>query len=220
MAVSFRGVSNGVALLSTNASFAHNFTGTPNGVILFVLDTYSSSSTVTGATYGGVSLNAVTSATATDASGEPCRTSVWFKGTGLPSGNQTVNVSTTDFPFYAYLASVTADRDTEIYLPGIVLLQGDGTVSEQNVDDGSPGSNSLRFAAGVSGRNSILTVGSNSTSLGSGTSNSMSYQVVRETTAGQGSRPVGFTYSTSDDRAFSHVAVREIPQTRRIYNIN
>lgn len=33
---------------------------------------------------------------------------------------------------------------------------------------------------------------------------------VRETTAGQGSRPVGFSYGTSDDRAAVHLAVREV----------
>lgn len=193
----------------TSFSWTHTQTGTPRGVLVFVHVTNSSTDTVTGVTYGTVALTRIPGGAAIDAAGEPIRADLFFAGKGLPAGNQTVTVSRNNNGniMYATVATVTAATDTNV--TGIVLLQGDGTLTQQNVDDGSPGANSVRYAGATSGLNAPPTAGANSTLLQSIDVGNQSCALVRETTAGQGSRPVGFS-TASDDRAAIHVAVREL----------
>lgn len=196
---------------STNqASFSwtHTQTGTPQGVVVFVHVMNSATDTVTSVTYGGTALTRVSGGAAVDSAGEPGRTDLFFLGNGLASGNQTIVVNRTNNAniMYASAATVTAANETEV--TGIILLQGDGTMAEQSVDDGSIGTNSVRYAAAFSGLNAVPTVGANSTSLQSIDIGNQTAALVRETTAGQGARLVGFT-TASDDRAAVHVAVRE-----------
>lgn len=196
---------------STNqASFSwtHTQTGTPQGVVVFVHVMNSATDTVTSVTYGGTALTRVSGGAAVDSANEPGRTDLFFLGSGLASGNQTIVVNRTNNAniMYASAATVTAANQTEV--TGIILLEGDGTMAEQSVNDGSIGTNSVRYAAAFSGLNAVPTVGANSTSLQSIDIGNQTAALVRETTAGQGSRLVGFT-TASDDRAAVHVAVRE-----------
>jgi hypothetical protein len=194
--------------------------GTPQGILVFAINLRDNEDKFTSITYGSVQLTPVAGGLALDGSGELLATQIYFAGSGLPSGTQTITATrTNDGDDTGIVAiSVIADRDTEP--TGIVLLQGDGTLAQQNVDDGSPGTNSLRFAGGGSGLASAPAVGGDSTNIiaysEGGTGRSV--RVVRETTAGQGSRPVGAVSGSSDDRAFVYVAIREVP--RRIFNIN
>ena len=111
---------------------------------------------------------------------------------------------------YAVCVTVTATGDTEI--SDVVLLQEDQALIEWDVDDGSPGTNSMRYAGVNSGDSSVPPPGANSTALVD-----MDYSptyhrtdaVVRETTAGQGARPVGFVDSV-DDVAAVLVAISEL----------
>lgn len=197
--------------------------GTPQGILVYAVNMSVATNIFTSITYGSVPLEPVAGGLAQDTAGEPLLTQIYFAGSGLPSGTQTITATRTNNGNDCIIAavSVVADRDTE--LTGIVLLQGDGTLAEQNVNDGSPGTNSLRFAGGVSGLSTAPAVGANSTNIASfsGGGNGRSFGLVRETTAGQGSRPVGFSSGTSDDRAFVHVAIREVAAaSRRIYLIN
>jgi len=184
-------------------------TGTPQGVLVFVHVLNSATDTVTSVTYGGTALTRVSGGAAVDSAGEPGRTDLFFLGSGLASGNQTITVNRTNNAniMYASAATVTAATETEV--TGIVLLEGDGTLAEQSVDDGSPGTNSLRYAAVFSGLNAAPTIGANSTGLQVIDIGNQTVRSVRETTAGQGARLVGFT-AASDDRAAVHVAVREL----------
>ena len=198
---------------STNqASFSwtHTQTGTPQGVLVFVHVMDSASDLVTSVTYGGAALTRVTGGAAVDSAGEPGRTDLFFLGSGLASGNQTIVVNRTNNAniMYASAATVTAATDTEV--TGIVLLQGDGTMAEQSVDDGSPGTASIRYAATFSGQGTAPNPGANSTSLQFIDIGNQTARLVRETTAGQGARLVGFTVAATEDRAAVHVAVREL----------
>ena len=190
-------------------SWTHTQTGTPQGVVVFVHVMNSATDTVTSVTYGGTSMTRVSGGAAVDSAGEPGRTDLFFLGSGLATGNQTITVNRTNNAniMYATAATVTAATDTEV--TGIILLQGDGTMAEQSVNDGSPGTNSVRYAGAFSGLNAPPTVGANSTLLQSIDVGNQTAALVRETTAGQGSRLVGFT-TASDDRAAVHVAVREL----------
>jgi hypothetical protein len=197
-------------------SWTHTQTGTPQGVLVFVHGMNSATSLVTSVTYGGTALTRVSGGAAIDNAGEPGRTDLFFLGSGLATGNQTITVNRTNNAniLYASAATVTAARATQV--TGIILLEGDGTMVQQSVDDGSAsGGNSVRYAAAFSGLNAPPASGADSTLLQSIDIGNQSAALVRETTAGIGARLVGFA-TASDDRAAVHVAVREILITRYI----
>lgn len=197
-------------------SWTHTPSGTPAGILVFTFTNFSID-IISAVDYGGVAMTAVTGGYAIDTATEPGNCKAWYLGSSIPTGAQTITVTRTNNTTVAYAAchAVTASTNTEVYTPGIVLLQNNGTFAEQNVDDGSPGTNSLRFAGANSGNSSQFIAGANSTL---NVASCIDYGVrvcvtVYETVAGQGSRPVGFSYGTSDDRAAVHLAVREVVTT-------
>jgi hypothetical protein len=149
---------------------------------------------------------------AADTATETGFTEAWFLGSAVPTGNQTVEVTRTNNTFvsYAVAITVTAAGDSAVYTSGIVLLQEDQALAEQSVDDGSPGSNSVRFAATFAGGNNVPAAGANSTAVLELDLGPRTFAVVRETTAGQGSRSVGFAEAVSDDVAAVHLAVYDL----------
>lgn len=193
-------------------SWSHNPVGVPSGVLVFVWTNADADLIVfPEVTYDNVLLIQV--AEAIDSLGEPGRCTVFFLGSGVPTTDPaTVAVTRTNNAtvMYAVCVTVTAAGNTEV--TGVVTQTTDGTLAEVNVDDGSPGSNSLRYAAGHSGLATSPTIGANSTLVHDLelAATTQEFGVVRETVAGQGSRPVGFVSGTSDDRAFVYLAVREV----------
>lgn len=189
-------------------SWTHTPLGAPRGVLVFT-HSRAAADIALAVTYGGVPLTAVPGGRAVDTSGsEVCDCKAWMLGSGIPAGPQTLVVTRTNNAtvMYAAAATVTAPSDTQAIAP--VLLQEDGTLAEQGVDDGSPATSSLRFAAVSSGLNAGLPgVGASSTAMIDINYNGTLAMVVRETTAGQGLRPVGFSSGTLDDRAAVHLAV-------------
>lgn len=202
---------------STNqASFTWNHTpvGTPKGVLVFVV-TFVNAGDVSSVTYGGVAMTAVPGGRAVDTAGEPCRCDAYFLGSGVPTGTQAVVVNRANNAdvMYAVAYTVTALTNTVVHPGSVVLVQEDGTVAEQSVTDGSPGTNSLRFACGTFGHTTPPVAGANSSAgplIDIGAQCAVS---VSETAAGQGSRSVGMSSGTSDDRAIVHLAVREVVNT-------
>ena len=195
---------------STPINFTHTPVGTPAGVAVLVACDSTGTDSVTGATYGGSSLTAVSGGFAQDTAGEPGFCKLYFLGSSIPTGARTVSVSTTGSPnIVCVCITVTASTTTEVYTAGIVLLQGDGTLAEQSVDDGSPGTNSVRFAGMFTGLSTPPSAGASSTVIQSEDDGVLGASFVRETTAGQGSRSVGWSSGTTDDRAAVHFAIRE-----------
>jgi hypothetical protein len=193
----------------TSFSWTHTQTGTPQGVLVFV-HTISTTDTVTSVTYGGTGLTRVSGGAAIDADGgEAGRTDLFFLGSGLASGNQTIVVNRTNNATIMYAAAATVTAATNTNVTGIVLLEGDGTMAVQSVTDGGAPTNSLRYAGAYSGLASPPPAGTGSTLLTSIDFGQYGCALVRETTAGTGARNVGFSSST-DDRAAVHVAVREL----------
>src|SRR3990167_799446 len=197
----------------SEASFTWNHTpvGTPKGITVFTF-VNANADNATSVTYGGVSLTEVTGGRAVDTATEPGDCKAWHLGASIPTGVQAVVVNRTNNAneMYAVAITVTGASNTEP-APTPVLLQGDGTLAEQSVDDGSPGTSSLRMAGINSGLNGGDAPGANSTSAQSIIFVSpRSVKVVYETVAGQASRLIGFSHVTSDDRAAVHLAVREI----------
>jgi MSHA biogenesis protein MshQ len=197
---------------STNqASFSwtHTPAGTPRGVLVFVF-TNSATQTVASVTYGGTAMTAVAGGVATDTAGELGRVDTFFLGASILTGARTVVVNRTNNAINMYATAITQTATADTETTGIVLLQESGAYAQQLVNDGSPGTNSVRYAGGYAGGNNVLTAGANSTILHNIDRGSYTFNTARETTAGQGARNVGFTGS-SDDRAGVHLAVREIP---------
>ena len=160
-----------------------------------------------------VDVPAVSGGRAIDNLGEPGDCKTWFLGSGLPAGGAEwtvrINRNNNANVMWAVAITVIANNNTEVYTPGIVLLEGDQALSEQNVDDGSPGTDSLRFAGVNFGGGAVQTAGANSTVLQDIDFGARIDSVVRENTAGQGSRPVGWTAAGSDDTAAVFLAVKE-----------
>lgn len=197
---------------TSEASFPINITigAGAKGLVVFVF-------TLADADYlGTVTLDSGGSLTqfaeAADTAGEPMRaTGLFMANPGTGARVITVNRTNNATVMYAIAHSVNAASDVEVYAPGIVLLQESQTLSEQSVDDGSPGTNSLRLAFVCSGSFTAPPAGANSTAgQGIQTSNA-SCRSFYETTAGQGSRPIGASLGTTDDVAAIHCAIREVP---------
>jgi len=197
---------------SASFTWTHTPTGTPRGVLVFVY-TISATKKVVNVTYGGVAMTEILGGAAADTATEPGRIDTFFLGTGIPAGTQSIIVNRINDAtiMYASAATQTAGADTEIYIPGIVLLQENGVFAEQLVDDGLSGTNSQRYAAAYSGGANVLSAGVASTVLNNIDFGVYTVTTAKETIAGPGARNVGFTDATADDRAAVHLAVREIP---------
>jgi hypothetical protein len=102
----------------TGTTDPHTFTHTPSavnppkGVVVTVAHGLSGTSFINSVSYGGVPLTLVSGAS--DTATEPGRSSIWFKGSGLPTGPQTVNID---------LTSATAE---DIHFTCITLYTDDG----------------------------------------------------------------------------------------------
>lgn len=199
-------------------SWTHTPVGTPRGVLVYTF-VNANADDATGVTYGGTALTAVPGGRAVDAAaGETGDCKAWFLGSSIPTGAQTVQVTRNNNAnvMYAVCVTVTADADTAT--AGVLLEQEDQTLTEENVDDGSPGTNSLRYMALNSGTSTLPVAagnpgfGANTTDLGADAGidfGSRIAVVVRETTAGQGSRPVGIEFTAADDVAAVYLAIKE-----------
>jgi hypothetical protein len=220
MAVAHDAASESAVSASTATfSWTHTPNGTPRGAIVFVLS-LNGTALDTGVTYGGAAMTLIGSGSDVDT--EPATVRCYYLD-NVASGAQTVEVTRTNnaTSMMGMAATVTAGSATEAYTAGMVTVGGNSTatgsnssstsiaaIAEVSVGDGSPGADSLRYAACYTGGATPPTVGANSTLLHDHDFTSNGWTMVRETTAGQGSRSVGMT-AASDDRAGVYVAVRE-----------
>lgn len=203
---------------SGSFSWTHNPVGTPRGILVLAINMDSASGITTAVDWGGVPLEMSTNAVAADAAGEIGRCAAWFNGDAdalAGRANNTVTITRTSNAnvMYGVAATVTAavGKNTAIHEPGVVLLQGDGTLAVQSVTDGSPGSNSQRYAGGMTGLQTVPSAaGTGSTFLFGIDIGAQGAIFCRETTPGQGARNVGFSSGTSDDRAIVHLAIKEV----------
>jgi len=208
----------GTTASTSQASFdfatAFNGGSSPEGVAVCTYSLGSATNKATAVTYGGESMTAVAGGEATRDGTEDVNAKLWFLSSP-PTGSVTITVTRTNdaTPVWASAFAVEAATaaETEVYAAGIVLVQTASTAAEQNVDDGSPGTNSLRFACIASGADATDDVGANSSASAAQIDiGTMTARMVFETTAGQGSRPVGSTDTTNVDRAIVHFAVRQV----------
>lgn len=191
-------------------SWSHDPGGTPRGVLVFVF-THETIQNIDAVTYGGAALTKIGQASHT--SGESGFCAAYFLGANVPLGTQTVLVDRGIFNAEMYAVCVTAGANADTETAGLVTLVGNSAVLLADVDDGHTAGQpaSVRFAGLFSGLTSPPAATSGSAVVQSIDYGAQSAAVARETVAGVGSRTVGFSSGTSDDRAFLAVAIRELP---------
>lgn len=191
-------------------------TGARAGIV-FVCIHNSATDIITGVTWNGVAMTLIGKATDTDT--EPGVVKAYFLD-NVANGTITVSRTNNSVVTVGYAASISAAMACRVsqYITRVASTQntdadtsttGTGASGEVAVNDGSPGTNSMRFAAAYTGAASPVAQGTNSSALQSLDSTALGSSFVRETTAGQGSRSVGFATGTTDDWALVAVAVSE-----------
>ena len=218
---------------SANFSWSHTGGGSARGALVFVFGVVTNATPpVTSVTYGGTTMTAIPY-TAKDTDTEPGQCTAYYLD-NCGTGTKTVQVNRSDSTpwthvLYAVCYTVTAATATEVYLPGVKTYGGSssntgastsgtgtGTLAETTVDDGSPGTNSLRFMGRYQGTSNVTAAGANSTAPASAAASiDFGLYVIDtfyETTAGQGARNVGGATITDDVAAIA-LAVRELAVT-------
>lgn len=208
-------------------SWSHGGGASARGALVFVFGVVTNAlPPVSSVTYGGQTMTAVPY-TAIDTDTEPGSVRAYWLD-NVPTGTQTVQVNRSDSTpwahvLYAVCFTVTALGEIEVHLPGVKTFggsssntaastsgSGTGTLGVTAVDDGSPGTNSLRFMGRYQGTSNVTAAGTGSTA---GPSIDFGLYVIdtfRETTASQGASNVGGA-SITDDLAAIALAIREVP---------
>ena len=198
---------------TSEASFTWNLTlaSGARSVIVGTIVTNSNASTATSVTCGGVNLRQIAGASAQDTVGELGRVDIWHLD-NPPTGTQAIVVNRTNNTneMYAIAASQTCAAGYIPEIVGITLQQENQTPAEASINDGSPGTNSVRYGFAFSGSGSV-SAGANSTLMASIIiATARSAGGIRETTAGQGARSAGFSSGALDDWACVLFALREV----------
>lgn len=205
---------------SASFSWSHAGGGYNCCTVVFVF-TISATKTVTSVTYGGVSMtDKGATFDAIDNATEPGRIDVFVleDSPAAMGGTKTIQVNRTNNAVVMYAIAVSfitnpGGGGCTIHDAGVVVQENDGAIAEVNVTDGSPGSNSVRVAAAYTGAAAPATAGANSSLVHSIDLGNFGCSVARETTPGQGSRPVGLV-AGSDDRAYVAFAVKAKQPTK------
>lgn len=189
-------------------TWTHTPVGTPRGVVVAVVHGVSSTDHVVGVTYGGVAMTRVVRAT--DTATEPGAAELWFLGSGVPTGAQTVS---------ADLASATTDDIHGISwtLTGAANLEviDSDSISENAADPTrtlqAGGRTKISIAAmygGGAAPGGTLAAGntlSHTHDLGAFYS-----QSCYETTVDNADHTIGWSTLATDDLAFVAIAVSEV----------
>jgi hypothetical protein len=105
------------AAISTAATIdtTHTPVGTPKGAVVMIVQSGGTTDEVSGVTYGGQAMTRVRKQDRSGSSLELGAVYVYFLGTGLPTGAQTVGITSTGtLPKRAVVSTVTADGDTAV----------------------------------------------------------------------------------------------------------
>ena len=200
-------------------------TGARAGIVFVA--THGSAALDTGVTWNSVAMSLLYSATDTDT--EPGAVRAYFLD-NVTNGVITVSRTSSAIVTVGYAASISAASACDAYQTitqvssttntnANTSTTGTGASGEVSVDDGSPGTSSMRFACHYTGAATPVAAGTNSTGLQLLDSTSFGSRFVRETVVGQGSRSVGFATGTTDDWALVAVAVRETPAVTLNINV-
>lgn len=195
------------------ATWTHTPVGTPRGVVVWI-GHGGDTDRIAGVTYGGVTMARIE--TAHDTAGEESWGFVYFLGSSIPTGAQTVSIDTdASAPLkFAACATMTAAADTEVVVTG--KLETDQANPQIAIDTGA--TSSLRYFGITTGLNapSGLTLIAGMTAIHNADLGSIASAFAHQTTAATGSVTVGWT-AASDDVAMIAVGVQEVvPATQNL----
>lgn len=178
--------------------------GLPCGIVVTAIHGTSATDHISTMTYGGVSMTRVN--TAQDAATEPGRADIWFLGTGIPTGTQTVSAdltsaTTDDIQFCCYV--LYASGDMEVITSGIQ----EGDAANPSIALSYRGKMGIGFGAlyGGGAAPSSFTPNGNTTGLLTEDLGAFYAYTMVQTTPGTSDYTVGGTAS-SDDVAFAAAA--------------
>lgn len=191
-------------------TFDHTPAGTPAGVGVFIASDGSSDQIDGTVSYGGVAMTRV--GYCFDATGETGASWLYYLGSGVPTGTQTVSISHTASADtkWSVCFTVTASTDTEI-----------GSVANSTQDESAPLTNPIIQKGEQTGLAyfglyhgallSNLTLVSGMTDLNTEHElASACFRFDRETSVSSGPVTIGYTQGSGDDIAFIGVNVKEV----------
>lgn len=207
MAIAFDAATEAVRTGTTDPhTFDHTPSGTPRGVAVAVIYGGGTTDYVIGVTYGGAALTRVV--TITDDAGETGRSQLWFLGSSIPTGTQTVSVdlnTATTVDMHIVCVTLTADADTEVIDFGSI----DEDRANPSVALTYGGRAALALAAHYYGGGSPSTAGANCTLVHNHDLGAWGSTIIRQTTPGSADFTAAFT-AASDDCAMVAMAVAEV----------
>lgn len=193
----------------TSDPYAFNFTpsSTARGIVVAIMHGVSGTSLVSSVTYGGVAMSLVVGAS--DTATEPGRAELWFLGSGVPTGTQSVSIdltsgSTTDLHVVVWALDGSGDLEV-IDFDSLAQNQANPTVTLQ-----AGGRDKLSIAAMYGGGAAPGgTLATGNTLDHTHDHGSFMSQTCYETTPDASDHTIGWSTLTSDDLAFVAIAVAE-----------
>lgn len=195
---------------ASSDSGTHTPSGTPRGAVVLITRAGGGGSYLTSVTYGGVTMTKLGSG-GVDTSGEPGNADIFFLGSGIPTGAQTVqwnSGSSFTNQVLTTVGTVTADTDTEVQdfefksesqtNPSIVLSYG--------------GKTCYSWVCLFTGAGSVPGISSGWTVIGSQGAGAAQMTAARANAAG--TSDLTATYTLNDDVAMGAVAISESASTR------
>lgn len=188
--------------------------GLPCGIILTAIHGASATDHVSAVTYGGVALARVV--TAVDAAGEPGRSDIWFLGSSIPTGTQTVSVdlssaTTDDFQFCCLVLYANGDMEA------IDSDKVEGDIANPSVTLQYGGRTAMAFGALYGGGSapSSFTPNANCVTLFEEDLGVFYAEVISQAIAGSSDFAIGGT-SALDDVAFAAAAFAAVTWLPRV----
>lgn len=211
MAIAYDASTQASTSLGTSPfTFNHTPVGTPKGVFVFLSSANNRLDEVTSITYGGVAMGAYRAGT-WDTTGEIRTAQVWFLGSGIPTGTQTVSIAHDGTATSKWFTCLTVTATGDTHLAGT----GTGTAADDQANpsvtitgisgasygaallfSGLPDTTSITAGSGMTMRQQV-DFGANTGHLESSTSENASGNLV-----------MGFT-ATTDDVAMVAIAIEE-----------
>lgn len=188
-------------------TFDHTPVGTPKGVLVMIAGFESADSISGGVTYGGQAMARITNAV--DSAGEPGATYIYFLGTGIPTGVQTVSITHSGSAALKDVVSLTVTATGDTSIADADKAEGDIQNPQVTLDSGADVA--LRYCILFSGNVNVpvnLVVLANMSAVESGDEGALGYRADRETTKNSGAVVIGYTGNLAEDTALSAVAIK------------
>lgn len=216
--VAFGAATESVRTLTTDPyTFNHTPAGTPRAIVLAAVHGTSSTDHISSVTYGGVSMTRIVRAT--DTATEPGAAELWFLGSGIPTGTQTVSVdltSATGDDFHFVILDFEGDEDMEVVdFDSVNENATNPSVTLQYPDDRTCIAVAALYGGGADG--SAFTPSTGNETVHDHDLGAFYSEVIRQTRASTGGTwAIGGT-SAADDVAFVALALAE-KQRSLIFN--